>query len=59
MIFWIEKISFYLKNFGAKLSFLELANGLILHFKENSRSNLTAANGLFQPKREPNDAKRI
>jgi len=34
MLFWIEKISFYLENFGAKLSFLELANGVIRNFKD-------------------------
>jgi hypothetical protein len=36
MLFWIEKISFYLENFGAKLSFLELANGVMRNFNDQS-----------------------
>lgn len=37
MLFWIEKIRFYLERFGEKLSFLELANGVIRKFNDQNR----------------------
>ncbi len=34
MLFWVQMVSFYMSRFGAKCSFLELANGVIRYFKD-------------------------
>lgn len=36
MFFWVQMVSFYMKRFGAKLSFLELANGVMRNFKDQN-----------------------
>lgn len=36
MLFWIQMVGFYMKRFGAKRSFLELANSVIRHFKDQN-----------------------
>jgi hypothetical protein len=53
MLFWIEKIRFYLERFGEKLSFLELANGVMRNFKDPNLSfGSYSREHLFSPRPE-------